>query len=132
MKQSNPEDEGKFEQHSRGIGTVTEEMIAARAREIALINGRSPKHVQESDHAQARRELLGEETLAANETPAEQVPEGERWQPVEESLGRRAETFSPHDEQTDNEKLVEEGMSEAEHDLMVKATKEGLRRDVGH
>jgi hypothetical protein len=63
---------------------------------------------------------------------AERVPESERWREVGHSVGHRAPTVPAHDEQTDTEKLVEEGIGEAEHDQMVEATREGLRKDTGH
>lgn len=132
MRRLNPDDEGKIAAHSGGLGTVTEQMIQKRAEEIALINGRSPKHVQSSDLEQARRELLGEETLVPPESFVEHVPESERWREVGHSAGHRALKTTPHDEQTDAEKLYEEGVGEAEHEQMVEATREGLRKDTGH
>src|ERR1043165_9640388 len=131
MKHLNAEDEGKVVSHTEGVGTVTEKMVRQRAEEIALINERSQKHVVESDLEQARRELLGEEG-EPSETAAERVPESERWRGIGQSAGHRAPKLSAHDEQTDVEKLVDEGVSEAEHDQMVEATREGLKKDTGH
>lgn len=132
MKGFNPEEEGKIASHSQGLGTVTERMIEKRAEEIALINGRSPKHVQPTDVEQARRELLGEERLSPRENFVETVHESERWREVGYGAGHRAPKTEAHDEQTDSEKAYEEGVGEAEHDQMVQATKEGLRKDTGH
>jgi hypothetical protein len=131
MKQMQPEEGGKLVSHATGVGTVNEEMVKRRAEEIALINGRSPKHVGEADLEQARRELLGEE-VEPSHSVAERVPESERWREVGHSVGHRAPTVPAHDEQTDTEKLVEEGIGEAEHDQMVEATRESLRKDTGH
>ena len=36
----------RISEHARGIGTVTTEMIEQRARELALIDGRSIKKVR--------------------------------------------------------------------------------------
>jgi len=87
----NRTDEGRFTQNGRGLGTVTEEMVRARARELALINGR-PEQVLDSDLDQARRELQGEERLNPEPTPAEEVPEEERWQVVADNSGQKAPT----------------------------------------
>src|SRR5258707_15490290 len=75
----NLDEEGKIVEHSKGIGTVNRGMVLTRARELALINGRFPNEVSQSDWEQAKRELLGEEGLVPTETPAELLPEAERW-----------------------------------------------------
>ena len=121
-------DAGRIIEHAKGIGTVTREMVMNRARELALINGRSSHQVLESDWEQARRELLGEEGLVPSETPAEILPESERWDPTPVSTGHKVGEVSADDEQTDAEKLTEQGIAEAEHDQMVEGTKESLRR----
>ncbi len=118
-------EEGRISDHSRGLGTVTQEMVRARAREIALINGRSPDHLSPADLAQAKRELTGQ---SDSESPEEQLPASEHWNPVPGTPGHAAPLVSPHDEQTDSEKLIEEGVSEAEHEQMVEGTRESLRR----
>jgi hypothetical protein len=129
MKQNQIE-EGRLSEHGRGLGTVTREMVEKRAREIAVINGRSENKVLDSDREQARRELSGEERLNPSRSKAELVPEDERWDPVHGSVGGKGQpTVSPHDEQTDAEKLFEEGVGEAEHDQMNQATRESLKRD---
>ena len=122
-------DEGRIIEHTKGIGTVTREMVLARARELALINGRSPGHVLESDWEEAKRELMGQEGLVPTETAAEALPESERWDPIPVSTGHKIGEAPSHDEQSDAEKLTEEGLAEAEHDRMVEGVKEGLRRD---
>jgi hypothetical protein len=121
--------EGRFTENSRGLGTVTEAMVRRRAEELALINGRSRKQVLDSDLDQARRELTGQETLDPETTAAEQLPEEDRWQPVPESVGHKAPTKAADDEQTFSERLVEEGVEDAELDQMVRATKQSLKRD---
>jgi hypothetical protein len=120
-----PIEEGRIIEHSEGLGTVTQDMVHARAREIALINGRSPHHLSPMDLSQAKRELMGQNYV---ESAEEQLPTSERWDPIPGSPGEQAPIVTPHDEQTDNEKLVEEGSEEAEHDRMVEATRESLRR----
>ena len=122
-------EQGKFTEHGHGIGTVTEGMVHQRAREIAVINGRSEHDVIEADVEQARRELTGEEGLVPKPTPAETLPEEERWDPVPGTAGREAPTSVAPDEQTFAEELVDEGVEEAEHDQMTEAERESRRRE---
>src|SRR3954453_8154522 len=129
MKQNRYE-EGRFTEHGHGLGTVTEAMVRQRARELALINGRQDDQVLDSDLDQARRELTGEERLESEPTPAEQLPEDSRWIGVPESVGHQAPVVPAPDEQTFAEELVEEGVEEAEQDQMLKAVREGLRKDA--
>lgn len=129
MKQNQIE-EGRLSEHGRGLGTVTKEMVEKRARELAVINGRSENRVLDSDREQARRELLGKERLSPSLSKAEQIPEDQRWDPVPGFSGGKGQpTVTPHDEQIDAEHLVEEGVSDAEHDQMSQATRESLKRD---
>jgi hypothetical protein len=128
MKENRIE-EGRFTEHAHGLGTVTQKMVWQRAREIALINGRSENNILEADLEQARRELTGRERLNPQATPAEEIPEERRWEEVPESTGQQAPTVAAPDEQTFAEKLVEEGVEEAEHDQMVEATRASLKRE---
>jgi hypothetical protein len=59
----------------------------------------------------------------------ESVPESERWDPIPGDPGSQLPTVPAHDEQTDNEKLVEEGLDDAEHDQMLEGSRESFRRD---
>jgi len=123
-------EEGRFTDHGHGLGTVTEAMVRRRARELALINGRQEDQLLKSDLDQARRELTGEEGLEPEPTPAEQLPEDSRWIGVPESVGHQAPVVPAPDEQTFAEKLVEEGIEEAEQDQMIRAVREGIKRDT--
>jgi hypothetical protein len=128
MKQNQIE-EGRLSRQSQGLGTVTEEMVMGRARELAEINGRPADNVLDSDIDQARRELTGQEGLAPEPTKAEELSEEQRWEAVPGSVGKKAPTVPAPDEQTYAEKLVEEGVSDAEQDQMIKATRESLKRE---
>jgi hypothetical protein len=128
MKQDQIE-EGRFSKSGEGLGTVTKRMVRKRAAEIAVINGRDPKHVLDSDIEQARRELQGEERLYPLATAEEKLPESKRWEPVLGTPGRKRETVSAADEQTYAEKLVEEGVADAEHDQQVASARESIRQD---
>ncbi|MEY2466877.1 MAG: hypothetical protein QOD03_1398, partial [Verrucomicrobiota bacterium] len=83
----------------------------------------------EADREQAQRELTGKEHLNPTPTAAETLTEDERWEEVPESEGHQAETVPSPDEQTVAEKLVEEGVQDAEHDQELEATRESLKRD---
>src|ERR1051326_2164721 len=98
-------EQGKISNHGRGLGTVTKAMVRKRARELAIINGRSQHQVLDSDIEQARRELTGEEPLAPEPTAAERVPEENRWQSVAESTGREDAPSPAADEQTSPQKM---------------------------
>src|ERR1044072_5066992 len=108
MKQNRIE-EGRLSDHGKGLGTVTKDMVMNRAREIAVINGRSQNNVIDSDVDEAQRELAGEDEMKPNPTAAENLPEDERWDPIGGSKGRKAPTVPAADEQTDAEKLYDEG-----------------------
>lgn len=83
----------------------------------------------DSDLDQARRELTGEDELPKDERIVESLPESERWDPVPGSSGTKIPDESVDDEKSDDEKLVEEGIEEAEHDQMIRGTKQAARED---
>ena len=120
-------DEGRISNHGRGLGTPTPEMVQKRAREIALINGRPANQVTETDLEEARRELTGADH-ADPEVEPQLRAEVAQWEAAAGSAGEQAPTLPAHDEQTDTERLVEEGIAEAEHDQMVEGTKESMKR----
>jgi hypothetical protein len=122
-------EEGRLSSQAHGLGTVTREMVEARAREIALINGRSEKQVLDSDLEEARKELLESQNPDPAPSPAESVPEENRWEPVADDSGKAAERIPAPDEQTLAEKLVHEGVEDAEHDQMARAVRAQNRKD---
>ena len=121
--------EGRVSEQGEGLGTVTKEMVMKRAREIAVINGRSQNNVLDSDLDQAQRELEGEDEINPPTPVDERVPEDKRWDPVPGSEGRQAPTVPAPDEQTDAEKIYDEGVADAEHDQEIQATRDQARRD---
>jgi hypothetical protein len=125
----NQVDQGRFSQDAHGVGTVTEEMVLQRARELAVINGRPEHKVLDSDIRQARHELTGRERLDPTLTKAEELPEDRRWEPVPISYGTKTPAIPPSDEQGAVEKLVEEGVEDAEKDLALRATRQRARRE---
>ena len=124
---TNPLKEGALTENSAGIGTVTRGMVRERAVELALINGRTALEVSKSDWEQAKRELTGEPNTEPNEAVLDAAPESERWDPVHGSTGHKVPVASNEDEddegRSDSERLVEEGIAEAEHDQRLQAAR---------
>ena len=122
----NPLNKGVIMENADGIGTVTPAMVEARARELATINGRDSSEPSEVDYQQAKRELTGEEEIDPQEENLESLPESEGWEPVPGSIGHQAADSLGEDEDAEGRseaaQMYEEGISEAEHDQMLRAT----------
>ena len=121
----NPLNKGIIMENADGIGTITPAMIEARARELAVINGRDSSKPTKADYQQAKRELTGEEEIDLQEENLESVPESEDWDPVPGSTGRQAADSPGEDEDAEGRseaaQMYEEGITEAEHDQMLRA-----------
>jgi len=133
----NPLKQGALTENSAGIGTVTRKMVRERAIELAVINGRSAQEVSKSDWEQAKRELTGEPDADPKESVLESAPESERWNPLPGSIGHKVPVAASEDEddegRSDNEKLVEEGVAEAEHDQSFQAVRAAAKKEKdGH
>ena len=124
---TNPLKEGNISENSAGLGTVTRKMLRERAAELAVINGRTAQEVSESDWEQAKRELTDDSDPGSDEAAIESAPESERWDPVPGSAGHKVPVVSGEDEddegRSDDERLVDEGISGAEHDQTRQATR---------
>src|ERR1700683_2663921 len=94
---TNPLKKGTVMENSAPIGTVTREMVQQRAVELAVINGRSPREVLESDWEDARRELTGG-VEDPKEELIESIPESERWDPVPGTVGGKVPPAQSEDE----------------------------------
>src|SRR5207253_11327869 len=70
MKEKRPSS-GKIELHGNGMGVPSPEDIERRAREIAMIDERTPDEFTDADWSQAREELMGSE----NNEPPEETPD---------------------------------------------------------
>jgi len=121
---------GTTSENSFGLGEVTEEMVEARAHELALIAGH---RVTNACRAEAFAELTGHFDPDPKTASLESFSEDERWDPVPGSTGHRTE--APPDEDEDEEgrdekaRLFEGGVNEAEHDQMVEAAREARERE---
>jgi hypothetical protein len=131
---TNPLKDGVLTENSVGIGPVTGKMVRARAIELAVIGGRTAQDVSKSDWEQAKRELTGETDSDPVETLLETAPESERWDPVPGSTGHKVPAAPSADEdeegRSDNERLVDEGIAEAELDQSLQATKAAAKKDL--
>lgn len=129
----NPLNKGVIAKNFVGVGTVTRDMVHARARELALISGRTNGDVSQSDYEQAKRELTGGADIDGQEAQLEAIPESKRWDPVPGSVGRQMPESPSEDEdeegRSESEQLVEEGVNEAEHDQMLQAARAAARSD---
>lgn len=131
---TNPLKEGTMTEHSAGLGTVTRAMVRDRALELAVINGRPAQATSQSDWEQAKRELTGEADLDPTEAALESVSESERGSPVTGTPDSKVPVAPSADEdgegRSDNERLVQEGIAEAEHDQMLQAASESADKEL--
>jgi len=129
----NPLNKGIIMENAAGIGTVTSKMVEARARELAVINGHGSSGPTKADYQQAKRELTGEEEIDSQEENVESVPESEGWDPVPGSTGRQATDSLGEDEDAEGRseaaQMYEEGITEAEHDQMLRAAEAEQKSD---
>ncbi len=127
--------DGVVAEHSVGIGTVTRQMLKERAVELALIDGRLVTEVSKSDWEQAKRELTGDSNAESGAERLEAAPESERWDPVPGSIGHIVIVAPGEDEdeegRSDNERLVAEGVAEAQLDQSLQATIAANQKENG-
>jgi hypothetical protein len=130
----NPLKDGVISENSAGVGTVTRQMVQARAAELAIIDGHLSHDATASHFAQAKRELIGVPDMDPKDAILESAPESERWDPVPGSTGNKARVAPSEDEdeegRSDNERLVEGGIAEAEIEQSFQATKAAAKRDL--
>jgi len=131
---TNPLKEGALTENSVGIGAVTRKTVKDRAIQLAIADDRTAQEVSSADWQQAKRELSGQPDLDPKAARLESAPEAERWDPVPGSTGEKVPVAAGEDEddegRSDNERLVDEGMAEAELDQNLQATKDALKKDL--
>src|SRR5882762_7015562 len=129
----NPLNKGIIMENAAGTGTVTPAMVEARARELAAINGHSSSEPSEADYQQAKRELTGEAETDPRDESLESIPESDGWDPVPGSTGRQAAESLGEDEdaegRSESAQMFEEGISEAEHNQMLRAAESDEKTD---
>ena len=106
---------GKFLVRAKPLGTVTEEMVLRRAKEMAITRGRRGNDFTQDDVDAARRELVGYPVDDENVD----VPATGTWLSDATDSGHQAPVRPAPDEQTVAEKLVAEGVEEATHHQML-------------
>jgi len=115
--QNNPLKDGIISERSTGVGTVTVEMVRARAAELAIIDGYLSTGAINSRFAEAKRQLTGVPDVDPIDAILEAVPESDRWDPVGGSTEERARVAPSEDEdeegRSDHERLIEAGIAEA-------------------
>lgn len=99
---------------TEGLGTVTPQMIEERASEIARAEGRAQPN--DLNRTRAREELVGgwEQSTTVGE------PDRDWYTPLGSS-GKKTQGVRPEDEEKVPEKLVQEGIEEADHDQRSKS-----------
>ncbi len=126
----NPLQQGILAVNSHGVGSITDEMIEARARELALIGNRPQT---QDDYDQAKRELTGGSERDPEGAILESIPDPNPWNPVVGSTGEKAPESASEDEDEDGRsesaQLVEQGIGEAEHDQMLRAAQMAEQKD---
>jgi hypothetical protein len=127
MKNSKPA-EAKIMVHGRGTGGVNDADIERRAGELASLAGRSRTPY---DYARARRELQGQTLPDGVNEDAPRSSRGLLRDPSEppSDTGRQIPERAAPDEEALSERLVEEGVEEAQHDQMIAARREERRED---
>ena len=103
---------GKIVRGSAELETVTAEIIEDRACEIARSDGR--QRANDLDRSNAREELTG--ATAGSEKPPTREEPGRDWQIPLVSTGEKGSTVRPEDDENIPEKLVQQGIDEADHD----------------
>jgi hypothetical protein len=102
----------KILRRTEGVGTVTPQIVEQRAHEIARADGRA--EANDLDRTRAREDLTGAKSLSEQSST---VSEPDRdWYMPRGSSGDKAPTVRPEDEENTPEKLIQEGIEEADHD----------------
>jgi hypothetical protein len=99
---------------TEGVGTVTPQMIEERAHQIARADGRA--EANDLDRTRAREDLTG----GLEQAPTVAEPDDD-WYTPRGSSGEKAPTVRPEDEANIPEKLIQEGVDEADHDQRSKS-----------
>ena len=105
--------------HGGESGTLNAEMVEERAREIAIIEGRSARNVTESDRDRARMELRDDELILTSDDARSDILATRNPAEPTVELGHEVETQLTEDEQEMAERETLEGVREAEHERML-------------
>ena len=112
---------GKITIGADGLGTVTQEMVECRARELAASDGRADFNA--GDLERAKGELLGNVDPELSPEVDARTENLVAWDQATEERGSAAPKVGPEDEANIAEELVGEGLEEADHDQRVSASR---------
>ncbi len=112
---------GRIQIHGNGVGEISETDIEQRAAEIARMDGRTQAAAQ--DRLAAREELQHPGPQSESDAD-EAVAPVELWSEAAASYGHRGVNSALEDEQSAGEKLVNEGVEEADSDQRLSASEE--------
>ena len=101
--------QSKILRGTEGLGTVTPQMIDERAGQIARADGRA--EANDLDRTRAREDLTG-----GSEQPSTVSQPDPDWYTPLGSSGKKAPPVRPEDEDNIPDKLIQEGVEEADHD----------------
>ncbi|HEY4246427.1 MAG TPA: hypothetical protein VGM64_06190 [Lacunisphaera sp.] len=120
MKSEKDSAVGRIINHANAMGLPDSADVEQRAREIARIEGH--REVRDDDRRQAAQELRGNDIPPLGDEDAEGVSSLSR-DPSEPAStpGQQIPERENEEEQFTTERLVAEGVSEAEHDQMLAA-----------
>ena len=126
-----PSDKNSQPERAPEAEPVTREDVHVRARELALIDGRTPQDVTRAEYEQAKRELTGESDLDRQEAVLDEIPEEKRADPEPDSTGIQVPEQICDDEdeegRSESEQLAENGVEKAEHEQVLQAAIEAAR-----
>lgn len=107
--------------HGKGMGGIDDSDVERRANQLASLAGRAVPTGE--DFAQAKSELLGKTLPGAVTEDSPTIARGVTRDPSEppSDPGRQVPERAAPDEETSAERLVEEGVEEAQHDQMIAA-----------
>lgn len=122
MSKTSTERSGRMLRHGKRADEITDEAIMLRARELAMIDGRSPREVTDEDRERALAELRGQHLPDGSFDDGE-VRAGMSRDPAEPRsiAGVRTPVYNQPEDQEMQERLALEGVEEAQHDQMLAA-----------
>jgi hypothetical protein len=127
---------GVLSENMDKIEPVTRDDVHARARELALIDGRTPPDVSQADYEQAKRELTGEADLDRQEAVLDAMPEEKRSDPAPDATGHQVpeavnedEDDSDEEGRSESEQSAERGVEQAERDQVLQAAIAAAKKD---
>lgn len=111
---------GRIINHAAAVGLTDSADVEQRARELAQIEGHNA--VRDDDRRNAAEEMKGNDIPPLGDEDAEGTSSLSRDPSEPASIpGRQIPDMENEDEQFTTERLVAEGVSEAEHDQMLAA-----------